>query len=198
MQRKIECYRAGEAPELMAQAWRLRHRVFRERLGWEVASVDLLEIDPLDRLAVHLAATDRGRVVAYLRMLPTTGPYLLERSFAHLVPGGAPRALDVWEVSRFAADPDHPDHLVMARALVRAGMTQGALLGASRLIALTEPPFERFLRQCGVNVTRDLGPVIVGQSHHGDVQAVLISAAIEPALRIANSSSKPVDDRTAA
>lgn len=198
MQRKIECYRAGDAPELMAQAWRLRHRVFRERLGWEVPCVDLLEIDPLDRLAVHLAATDRGRVVAYLRMLPTTGPYLLERSFAHLMPDGVPRSTEVWEVSRFAADPEHPDHLVMARALVRAGMTQGALLGASRLIALTEPPFERFLRQCGVPVRRDLGPVIVGQSAHGDVSAVLISTPIEPSLRFANSAGIPATDRSAA
>jgi acyl homoserine lactone synthase len=164
----------------MAQAWRLRHRVFKEQLGWNVPSIDLLEIDPLDKHAVHLCALEGEKVVAYLRALCTTGPYLLERYFPDLIgAGGPPRAPDVWEISRFVADPDHPDRHPIARRLVQAGMAFGHEVGASRLLAVTEPPFERFLRQCGVPIARIAGPRVVGTSTAGDVRAVVVSTDID-------------------
>lgn len=175
---RIQHFKAGEAPELMAQAWRLRYRVFCQRLGWEVPAIDLLEIDPLDRLAVHLAAVQGTRLVAYLRMLRTDGPTLLSQHFADLVEGGPPRSPRIWEVSRFASDPDHPDHLRIARRLVHAGMSLGHTLGARQLLAVTEEGFERFLRRCGVPVQRIAGPTTVGRSAQGEFRAVVIATDI--------------------
>lgn len=92
---------------------KLRHRVFKERLGWSVTSVDGQERDEFDRLdpIYLLAMSDGGDVAGAWRMLPTTGPYMLRDVFPHLLEGRqAPTAGDLWEVSRFAVDcPDGAD-----------------------------------------------------------------------------------------
>lgn len=105
--------------EVFDQMHRLRHRVFKERLQWEVPSVDGRERDAYDDLdAVYLLARDTGlrdaggrdtggRVVGTWRMLPTTGPYMLadEPAFRPLLEDRpAPRDPLIWEASRFAVD----------------------------------------------------------------------------------------------
>jgi len=178
---RIQRFKATDAPELMAQAWRLRHRVFLERLGWAVQSVDLLEIDPLDRLAVHLAVLVDERVTAYLRMLQASGPTLLHQHFAGLVPESIPRSPRVWEASRFVVEPNHPKRAAAARRLVQEGMRLGHDLGASQLVAVTEPHFETFLKRCGVPIARVADPMRVGHSTAGPVYALVVATDINAA-----------------
>lgn len=106
----IEIYTGNEAlsrPEPVLEMFRLRHRVFKERLGWEVKSRNGLEIDDYDTAeALYLLAYDDSEQVAGTwRLLPTTGPYMLKDTFPQLLNGrSAPEAGLIWETSRFAVD----------------------------------------------------------------------------------------------
>jgi N-acyl-L-homoserine lactone synthetase len=90
--------------------FRLRHRVFKERLNWDVNSRDGLETDCYDDLdPFYLNAFDASnRLVGTWRMLPTTGPYMLRDVFPVLLDGmEAPCHPRIWEGSRFAVDCDY-------------------------------------------------------------------------------------------
>lgn len=86
---------------------RLRHRVFKERMDWEVNSRDGRERDVYDLLRpIYLLATDeQGCVHGSLRVLPTTGPYMLRDVFPELLQGqDAPAHPQIWEISRLAVE----------------------------------------------------------------------------------------------
>lgn len=86
---------------------RLRCRVFKERLGWDVEVRDGEERDRFDELdpVYILAFDDRDVLVGSWRLLPTTGPNMLRDVFPHLL-GGRPIPENplVWECSRFSVD----------------------------------------------------------------------------------------------
>lgn len=89
---------------------RLRYRVFKERLGWDVPADDGLERDEFDELdPVYFLAFDRAnRLVGTWRMLPTTGPYMLQKIFPMLLGSEpAPSQPNIWEGSRFAVDCEY-------------------------------------------------------------------------------------------
>ena len=176
-------FRAGDSPELLAQAWRLRYRVFKEQLGWQINSADLLEFDGFDRKAIHCAVLEDHRLVGYWRSLPTTEMYLLEASFPGLMNGNVPKSSKVWEISRFVVSTDTKHSREIGKLLVREIAAFGRDMEASELIAVTDPVFERFVKLCGLRVERIAGPVVVGKGHNGDVEAVVILCSIdEPTL----------------
>lgn len=180
---RIVRFRATDAPELMAQAWRLRYRIFRENLGWDVSSIDLLEFDRFDRDALHCAVVSGDRLLGYWRALCTVDPYLLELSFPTLLGGGvAPKSSTIWEISRFAMVADVPKRREIGRLLVREIAVFGHDMRAERLIAVTEPAFERFVVRCGLPVRRVAGPVYAGHGQNRDVQAVLIAFDVTPGM----------------
>lgn len=85
------------------QAFRLRHQVFSEALGWVEPRPDALEIDEYDAWGVPLGVfRDGERLVAYLRILPPHAPFMLERDFAVLVPADCRlrKSPDTSEVTR--------------------------------------------------------------------------------------------------
>jgi acyl homoserine lactone synthase len=86
---------------------RLRKRVFRDRLQWNVEVRGDLEADDFDGPdAVYLLALDDGRqVIGSWRLLATTGPTMVRSlwpAFLESLP--MPERDDVWEASRFAVD----------------------------------------------------------------------------------------------
>src|SRR3546814_17561418 len=99
--------RYGQYSDELAQMYRLRYRVFKKRLGWDVESSGGVEIDVFDALhPVYLLqrADDSGRIQGCVRLLPSTGPTMLSETFTALLDGGAvPAHPAVWECSRFAA-----------------------------------------------------------------------------------------------
>jgi acyl homoserine lactone synthase len=98
----------GPEPGILQEVYRLRDKVFRERLAWDVTSQDGCERDWYDDFCpVYLIANDDdGHVEGCWRLLPTTGPYMLRDVFPVLLDGHpAPSAEDVWEISRFAVSP---------------------------------------------------------------------------------------------
>ena len=73
----------------MAQAFRLRHRVFLEEQGWDdLAESDDLALDEFDnKNAVHMLYVDEGKVFGYQRLLPTTSPHVLSDVLPELCMG---------------------------------------------------------------------------------------------------------------
>ncbi len=66
----------GPEPGILQEVYRLRDKVFRERLAWDVSSQDGCERDWYDDICpVYLIANDDdGHVEGCWRLLPTTGP----------------------------------------------------------------------------------------------------------------------------
>jgi N-acyl amino acid synthase of PEP-CTERM/exosortase system len=68
------------------QAYRLRHRVFCEELGWVPRSETLLEIDEYDRHAVSIGIFDpQHALVACMRLAFPGAPFMIEREFSSLI-----------------------------------------------------------------------------------------------------------------
>lgn len=94
-------------PRDVDQMYRLRARIFHERMGWEVAVKDGWEFDHFDELdPLYVLCIDSyGDVCGCARLLPTTGPNMLNDVFSVLLPDGRPvRSALAWESSRFAVD----------------------------------------------------------------------------------------------
>ncbi len=81
---------AGAHPDLIDQMFRLRARVFKERLDWNVAVANGRERDMFDDLhPLYVLAIDEfGRVAATFRLLRTMGPHMLADAFQELLPVG--------------------------------------------------------------------------------------------------------------
>lgn len=92
---------------LLEQAFRLRHEVFVEEMGWELLRrADGREIDQFDdEDATHLLATHEGVVAGYFRSRPTNRPHLLSDVHSHLCQRDYPRAWNVVEWTRYCVAP---------------------------------------------------------------------------------------------
>ena len=110
LQIKIGHRREFQSKELWAMH-RLRTRMFRDRMGWDVPVLSGMEIDGYDALDPHyliIGDGDNG-VAGCWRLLPTLGPNMLKDTFPQLLHGQMPpEAGDVWELSRFAIEADGP------------------------------------------------------------------------------------------
>lgn len=99
-----------ETIHLHGEAWvshhRLRHRVFVERLGWDVPSYCGMEHDRFDTPWTQylLSVDDAGQTRGMVRLLPTTRPYMLQQLWPEMVQEGLPESAVVWEASRFGCD----------------------------------------------------------------------------------------------
>ena len=117
----IEITQAGQVGKagLLFDMHRLRARVFKDRLNWQVEVDDQgLEVDDFDVPdAVYLLALNKDRrVIGNWRLLSSAGPTMIRDlwpQFLKTLP--MPRAADVWEVSRFAVDSPALDPVAAAR-----------------------------------------------------------------------------------
>lgn len=162
---------AGQHLDEIIGMFRLRHRVFRERLGWDVTTsgdmeMDLYDRDPAAHYLIHRGSD--GAVTGCVRLLPTTGPYMLRDTFPVLLDGvAAPAAALVWEASRFAVDHVRP--ATSSAAATAAGLTRAtvelvagvaewaATRRLSAVVAVVDVRMERILRRAGWPLTR-FGP----------------------------------------
>ncbi len=165
---------------------RLRHQVFRHRLGWEVPSQQGLERDEYDDCdpVYILARGPARRVQGCVRLLPTTGPYMLRDTFPELLAGEpAPEDPGVWDASRFAVHRSAAagsqtvmPHGRPAADLVLAAVDHAIEEGIHHYVAVVSVGFERILRGLGLPVTR-----------FGDGRARRIGKALSVALWIETS-----------
>lgn len=148
--------RYGEFAVALSDMHRLRYRVFKDRLGWEVETAGGMEADEFDALepAYLLLRAFDGRLLGCVRLLPSLGPNMLRDAFPALLPDGPiPGARDVWESSRFALDL-HADTPKAAGGLAAptyelfAGMVEfGLAHGVVKILTVTDVRMERILRR---------------------------------------------------
>ncbi|WP_338844954.1 acyl-homoserine-lactone synthase [Massilia sp. W12] len=144
-----------------------RHKIFIERLGWQLPVQDGLERDQFDRpdTIYVVAKNDEGDICGCARLLPTTSPYLLGEVFPGLMNGApVPCQHDVWELSRFAAADlkgGVRENANSSRHLLGAAVVSAAAHGASRLITVSPLGIERLLARMGVHAHRAGPPLFI-------------------------------------
>lgn len=152
---------------------RLRYRVFRERLGWDVATENGLEADSFDALKPHylLLRGEHGSIDGCVRLLPSTGPTMLRDVFPGLLDGSdAPSQSGIWESSRFAMDAAATPHNVkngLAKGTYElfAGMIEfGLAKGLRHVVTVTDVRMERILRRAGWPLDRLGQPQMIGNT----------------------------------
>lgn len=157
-------------PEFERAVAAYRHKIFIERLGWQLPVKDGLERDQFDRpdTIYVVARNEHGDICGCARLLPTTGPYLLGEVFPQLMNGQpVPVNHDVWELSRFAAADISTEGLSakdianQSRQLLAAAVATAAAQGATRLITVSPLGIERLLHRMGVHAHRAGPPVFV-------------------------------------
>src|SRR5437660_11588850 len=98
----------GQHLNLLTEMYRLRRRVFKDRLDWSVSVSGDLELDVYDALNptyLVMVAPDGRDVLGCVRLLPTTGPTMLADTFPQLLGGREPPRSDrILESSRFCVD----------------------------------------------------------------------------------------------
>jgi len=149
--------------QLVHRMFRFRHKVFRERLGWEVGSSHGLEIDHYDDLApVYMVSHDgHGEVTGSWRLLPTSGPYMLKDTFPQLLCGApAPQDPSIWEVSRFATVTAGRRERVQANLgqvtfeMIRSLLPFAEEHGIQHYVFVTSVALERLVTRIGLPLRR--------------------------------------------
>jgi acyl homoserine lactone synthase len=154
----IDALNAHRFGHLLDEMFRLRKRVFADRLGWEVeCTTDGREIDDFDRLdpAYILGLDDAGNVVACVRALQTTGPHMLSDVFQAILDGEPPlRSPQVWESTRFCVDTQRlargtSSHSVSyATCELMIGALEYAMRsGISDIVTVIDPVMNRVLKR---------------------------------------------------
>lgn len=190
----------GTFAETLVAMHRLRYRVFKKRLEWEVEISGDMEVDSFDSLhptyLVQLA-TD-GRIQGCVRLLPSIGPTMLRDTFPALLAGhSAPSSSSIWESSRFALDittdaPKGSHGIACATYELFAGMIE---FGLSRrltdIVTVTDARMERILRRAGWPLRRLGRPCNIGNTLA--VAGYLeISSEILAVIRNAGGFASPV------
>jgi acyl homoserine lactone synthase len=147
---------------------RLRTRVFRDRMGWEIPILSGMEIDGYDAIEPYymMIRSETGSVCGCWRMLPTEGPYMLKDTFPQLLYGNpAPETKNIWELSRFAIETEAPHGFgfaEMALDAMREIVVFGDRMGITNYATVTTTAIERLLRRTGIAITRYGPPMRIG------------------------------------
>jgi acyl homoserine lactone synthase len=148
---------------------KLRAKVFKDRLGWEVPIMSGMEIDGYDALEplyMMIREPGGGALRGCWRLLPTEGPYMLKDSFAELLHGQpAPEHARIWELSRFAIETEGNARFGFSEITMESIaeiISHGYHAGIDQYVTVTTTAIERLLRRAGV-VTRRFGaPLQIG------------------------------------
>ncbi|MCB1498988.1 MAG: GNAT family N-acetyltransferase [Bauldia sp.] len=158
----VEDTNAHEYRELLNEMFRLRARVFKDRLGWDVTVEDAMERDRYDDEGpVYLIYTDdeQRKVYGSLRLLPTTGPTLLSDFFADTLPDATHlTAPSIWECTRFCLDEKllgdgNRDEMIFASGILFAGLGEISLQsGIESILGNFDAAMYRLYRRIGCEV----------------------------------------------
>ncbi len=163
----------GQFSDTLVEMHRLRHRVFKLRMAWDVQTSGDMEIDGFDALHPNylIQVSESGLVHGSVRLLPTLGPTMLRDAFPELLKGQpAPATPLIWESSRFAIDvaadaPKGDRGITRAAYELFAGMVE---FGLSRqltdIVTVTDVRMERILRRAGWPLRRIGDPFAIGNT----------------------------------
>jgi N-acyl-L-homoserine lactone synthetase len=163
----------GKFVDELAAMHRLRFRIFKERLGWDVQVSGDMEVDEYDACQpVYLIQRrEDGPIQGCVRLLSTTGPTMLRDTFPALLDGqAAPASKAVWESSRFGLDlgADHSKStggIATATYELFAGMIEfGLMRRLTDIVTVTDSRMERILQRAGWPLRRLGQPRSIGKT----------------------------------
>lgn len=153
----IDALNNHKFPNILDDMFRLRARVFGDRLGWEVNITDGRERDHFDNLdpVYVVGLDDEGEVVSCVRALQTNGPHMLADVFSAILDGEPPlRSATVWESTRFCVDTKRldrgkgPNSISYATSeLMLASLEYAQNSGITDIITVIDPIMDRVLRR---------------------------------------------------
>ncbi|MGH6709266.1 MAG: acyl-homoserine-lactone synthase [Bradyrhizobium sp.] len=160
----------GQHLNLLAEMYRLRRRVFKDRLDWSVSVSGDLELDVYDALdPTYLVVMNGADLIGCVRLLPTTGPTMLADTFPVLLgETTSPRSDRILESSRFCVDT------ARAAAVAENGLNRATFVlfaamieslraaGADSIVTVTDTRMERILRRAGWPLERIAPPQQIG------------------------------------
>lgn len=152
---------------------RLRARIFRGRLAWNVRCTSGLEIDEFDkRKPFYILCLDpTGTLIGCARLLPASSGTMLEEVFPQLLETGRLSTHHrMIESSRFCVDTNvvadreqgglHPATLAMF-----AGIVEWSILNGYReIVTATDVRLERILRRAGWPLSRVGLPSVINET----------------------------------
>jgi acyl homoserine lactone synthase len=172
----VDSLNSGYYQPLLDEMFRLRKRVFHDRLGWDVQIIDGKETDLFDGLdPAHIISVDQeGHVVGCMRLLQTTGPHMLADVFSSILDGEPPlRSSTLWEATRFCVDTTRlstgrgRNTISYVTSEVMIGAFEYAMeAGVSDAIAVIDPVMNRVLQRSGnaphgyVGTPKPMGKVV--------------------------------------
>lgn len=157
---------------LLEEMFRLRARIFGDRLGWNVEVRDGKEMDRFDELepAYLVGLDEEGRVVSCARLLQTTGAHMLADVYAAIMGKEPPlRSPLLWEATRFCVDTERlgtGERMMQAYCELAAGVIAFARQsGVEDIIAVGDPVLARSLRRADRAAYTTLGqPIPMGET----------------------------------
>ena len=142
---------------VLDEMFRLRARVFADRLGWDVTIQDGMEIDKFDAPdpAYLVGLDEEGHVVSCARLLQTTGPHMLADVFSSILDGEPPlRSSRIWESTRFCVDTARlkatggMSGISRATCEILIGINDyGMMSGISDVVTVIDPVMDRVLKR---------------------------------------------------
>lgn len=156
---------------LLVCFFKLRARVFSDRLGWEVDVREGCESDAFDALrpTYVLAVTETGQLAGGARLLPATGPTMAVDVFPSLLPKGELNAHSAMvESSRFCVDTSLMEGrgagaVHEATRTMFAGIIEWCVANSiTEIVTVTDLRLERLLARVGWSLRRLAEPRKIG------------------------------------
>ncbi len=160
---------------VLDDVFKLRARVFGERMGWDVNIQNGREIDEFDELdpAYVVSLDDSYNVIGCARLLQTVGPHMLSDVFYDILDGEPPlRSVTMWESTRFCVDHNRlgrgkdKNSVSYTTSELMVGILEYAReSGISDIITVIDPIMDRVLKRSDntpygyVGKTADMGKV---------------------------------------
>lgn len=152
--------------QLASSMFRHRTAQFRDRLNWPVeVDENGFERDAYDaeNPLYIIAEEDPGQHSGSMRLLPTTGPTMLNDVF-HDVAGGEIVSPLIWECTRFCLAPEAQRDSKTSALLMLAAAELGKRFHLAHAAAVFDRPMIRLYRSLGWQ------PDILGDAEYGDTR----------------------------
>lgn len=195
-------HKSADIASCSLDMFRMRYRVFHERMQWDVKVENGLEIDEFDDpKSIYQIYRDKpgGKVLGSWRLRPTTEPYMMADVFPQLLYGeSAPKEADVWEISRFAVEDSDEKSAGLglgstARDMVLAAIAHAVEEGYRQYVMVVSVAVERLLKNMGLELHRYGRPIRIGR-----VLTVACSLDINEATRTTILGKTEAQDQEAA
>ncbi len=171
----VDAINKDKFTHILDDMYKLRARVFQDRMGWDVKVTNGREMDEFDELdpAYVISLDDDMNVIGCARLLQTTGPHMLSDVFFDILDGEPPlRSALIWESTRFCVDRDRlgkgvaKNSVSYATAELMVGIMEYAReSGISDIITVIDPVMDRVMKRSDnapydyVGKTADMGKV---------------------------------------